>query len=108
MDSPKFEKKYREKGGINKLTELRSLLFSHDYIANHFGVSRARVSDWMKLFFGKDYDPREDRKEAIISSMIEFAKNNSFPLFRYSYRGTPYYKEVLEKCYELKIYERRK
>ena len=47
-----FEKKYGKLGGIAKLTELRALLFSQDYIAEHFKVSKQRVKQWMLEFFG--------------------------------------------------------
>lgn len=105
MDAPKFKEKYKDKGGMNKLTELRSLFFGQKYIAKHFGVSQESVRNWMLGFFGRDYDPREDRKDAIILSMIEFARHNSITDFDFAYKGTQYYKEVLEKCNKLKIYD---
>ena len=106
MNTKTFEKKYGNKGGISKLTELRSFFLSQKYIANVFGVSQQRVKQWMKIFFGQEYDPREDRRDAIMASMIEFASHNSFPDFRFAYRGTQYYEEILKECIKLKIYEK--
>lgn len=107
MNTSKFESKYKEKGGLQKLTELRSLFFSQKYIANHFGVTFARVRQWMIIFFGREYDPREDRREAIVSSMVEFARHNGYPDFKFVYKGTPYYKEVLDLCRAQNIYEKK-
>ena len=100
-----FEKKYQEKGGIQKLSELRSLFFSQKYIAEHFGVSNERVRQWMLQFFGHDYDPREERRESIIVGMVEFALHNEIAKFRFAFQGTQYYKEALSICRQRKIYD---
>jgi hypothetical protein len=100
-----FENKYAIKGGMQKLTELRSLYFTNRYIAYHFGVSQQSVVNWMLQFFGSRYDPREDRKEAIIANMVEFAKNNPLIDFKYAFKGTEWYKEALERINKLKLYD---
>jgi len=104
MQVKKFEEKYGTKGGIQKLTELRSLFFTQDYIAKQFGVSKERVRQWMLEFFGSRYDPRPDREEAVIANMIEFARNNPLEEFNSAFRGTEYYKKVLAECNNLEIY----
>lgn len=105
MNVENFNSKYGEKGGIKKFTELRSLFFSTKYIAEHFGVSKERVKQWMLEFFGSVYDVRDEIDEAIKNGMIEFAKNNNYKEFRRAFRNTPYYKEVLEELKKKKIYD---
>ena len=104
MTIQKFEEKYKDKGGIEKLTEMRALLFSQRHIANHFGVTRDRVRQWTIQFFGRTYDPRPEKKDAIIASMFEFAQHNSFAEFRFAFLRNEYYKETLKICKDRKIY----
>lgn len=99
-----FEKKYSQYGGLARLTELRALLFSQEYIADEFKVSKERVRQWMKIFFGGDYDPREDRRESIKTGMIDFAKHNRIEEFDKAFKKSPYYKEVLLDLEKQKIY----
>lgn len=105
MTVQKFEEKYGDKGGINKLTELRSLLFTQKYIANHFGVTKERARQWILEFFGEPYNPIADRRDAIMLNMVDFAKNNTKRQFDLAFRGTQYYREVLSICIEQKIYD---
>lgn len=81
MDVKLFNEKYKDKGGIGKLNEFRALLFTHAYIGEHFGVDKQRAKQWIQELYGENYDPRETRREAIIKSMIDFAKNNSEEMF---------------------------
>ncbi len=96
MNIKSFEEKYKEKGGLKKLAELRSLFTPQKTIARHFGVSQERVRQWMLQFFGTSYDPREDRRKVAMESMIEFYHQNSMEEFRSAFRGTAYYKDVLK------------
>lgn len=105
MTVKEFELKYRNKGGIAKLTELRSFFYSHTYIATHFGVGRNLIRVWMKELFGTTYDPRPDRAETIISNMVSFARNNNKDDFRRAFRSTTYYIKALEECVNQGIYE---
>lgn len=105
MTIQEFEEKYNQYGGMARLTELRSLLFSQDYIADIFKVSKERVRQWMKIFFGGDYDPREDRRESIKSGMIDFAKHNNILEFHKAFRKSPYYQEVIQELGKQKIYD---
>ncbi len=105
MNVKEFESKYQDRGGIEKLTELRSLFFAQKYIAKHFGVSPERVGQWTLELFGTRYDPRPERKEAIIASMLDFAMHNPKEDFDFAFKGTQYYKEVLEDLETRKIYE---
>lgn len=104
MTVNKFEKKYSAMGGIAKLTELRSLLFSRKYIATHFKVSQERVGQWMLEFFGSYYDYTDERAEAVIQGMLDFAKNNYYEEFRRAFRNSPYYKRAIEEIKKQKIY----
>jgi len=104
MNIEKFEKKYGKYGGMTKLAELRTLLFSQDYIAGVFKVTKERIRQWMLLFFGSVYDPREDRREAIKTGMIDFAKHNTQEEFCRAFKKSPYYKDVLLELEKQKIY----
>lgn len=77
MTSEEFNEKYKDKGGIAKLNELRALMFTHKYIGDHFGVSKERAKQWIVHLFGESYDPRVIRRERIIDSMIDFANLHS-------------------------------
>ena len=100
-----FERRYGEKGGMEKLTEMRAMLYSSKQIASYFGVSRSAVNKWMIKFFGRDYEPSPELESAIIDNMIEFAKNNDFRQFRRAFRKTKQYKQALELCYKRNIYD---
>ena len=112
LDLEKFEEKYKDKGGIRMLARLSSLLFTREYIANHFGVSKPRVGQWMKDGFGYDYDPRPDRRKVIMDNMVEFARHNPKDRFDFAFGKNggknmqllDYYKEALERCHKEKIY----
>ncbi len=106
MNVVDFNSKYKEKGGMDELSKLRSLLFTRKYIASHFGVTNDRVRQWMIIFFGSDgYDSRPERKEAIMESMVDFARSNNVLDFKLAFRGNEYFKETLSKCKELGIYD---
>lgn len=62
MDKNKFEQLHGHQGGIAKLEEFRSLLSPLSEIADHFGVVKERVRQWMREFYG-GYDPRKLRRE---------------------------------------------
>lgn len=83
-----FNERYKDKGGIGKLNEFRALLFTHSYIGNHFGVDRQRVKQWMEELYDKSYDPRKSRREAIVESMIDFAKVHTEQEFRNAFYFT--------------------
>jgi hypothetical protein len=104
MNVKDFETKYKDKGGMLKLTEMRSLAFSAGYIAEHFNVTTERVKQWMLEFFGSVYDVKDEQAEATKKGMIEFAKNNEISEFRRAFRRTPYYKEVLSELKKKKVY----
>ena len=107
MKIEKFNKLYSNEGGITKLTELRALCYTQKYIANHFGVSLTTVNEWMVKFFGERYDPRQDRKEAIIANMLDFARANPREKFNFAFNNmkSEYYKEALGLCIEQGIYD---
>jgi|GEM_PF-3736299 len=102
MNIKDFEKKYSDKGGINKLTQHRALMEPQAYIAEYFGVSKERVRQWMKEFFGSAYDKRKDRQNVIMDSMIDFAKKNGLGDFETAYKGSPYYDLALKEIKKLK------
>ncbi len=104
MNVQEFNKKYKSKGGIEELTRLRSMLYTKSYIGSHFGVTPDRVRQWTVQFFGSAYDPRPDRKEAIIHNMIEFARHNTRVDFKFAFRSSEYYKETLVQCEKEEIW----
>ncbi len=101
----KFEEKYKEKGGMKKLGQLRALYFRTEYIAKHFGVTAGIVRQWMWNFFGGEYDPRPDIKDATIAGMFEFALHNTKEEVSFAFGGTEYYPELLKLIKERKVYE---
>ena len=106
IDVIAFEEKYKDKGGIAKLSEMRATLWSQNDMAAHFGVSKTRLNQWLKQFFGENYDKRNERKEAIIASMFDFADNNSREHFELAFKDkTTYYKTVLFKLMSEQKYD---
>ena len=102
----RFNNKYKNKvNGIMALTEMRALMYPIEHISSYFGVSRQAVKQWMVKFFGQKYDPRPERREAVMKGMIDFAKINSKEDFKESYRGTEYYKRALEETIVQGIYD---
>lgn len=102
MEVKEFNKLYGgRKQGMIMLTQMRSMAYQQDAIANHFGVTKERVRQWMLEFFGSEYDPRIDRKDRMISNMEDFAKIHTEEEFREAYNGSEYFDEVLKKCKKL-------
>ena len=104
MTIKEFQKKYTDNGGIVTLTEMRSLFYTQNYIAKHFGVTLATVRLWMLEFFGTPYDPRPDRGEAIVANMVAFAKNNPIEDFKQAFKRSDYFDRALEEVAKQNIY----
>lgn len=104
MTVKEFNETYGKKQGLLMLTQMRSLSNTQDMIANHFGVSKERVRQWMLEFFGSEYDPRQERRDRMMNSMIDFARNHEIEDFKEAYNGSEYYNEVLKECNNQKIY----
>mgnify|MGYP000907637425 CR=1 FL=1 len=104
-----FNKNYKDSGGLMKLIEMRALLYSQEYIATHFGVTKERVRQWMWLFFGEKYDPRVQRKNIVIKAMVDFARTHPIKDFYAAFRGKErsYYQAALQECYKKKIYRKK-
>lgn len=68
-----FNQKYNSKGGIKTLTNFRENYDTLLTISKHFKVSKERVRQWMKEMF-KGYDPRTERREAKIKTIIDLIK----------------------------------
>lgn len=94
MTIKEFENKYKDKGGLLKLTELTSLLCTQEYIAKQFGVSKESIRLWIPEIFGYNYDPRKGRETAIKIGMLNFGRKNAKKEFTLAFKGSPYYKEV--------------
>lgn len=92
-----FNKEYKKKGGMIMLNEMRALKNTQDSIANHFGVTKERVRQWLLEFFGKEYDPRYDRRNAIIESMIDFSEHRTKEEFEMAFKSSEYYQMALDK-----------
>jgi hypothetical protein len=89
-----FNKEYKRQGGIQMLNEMRALRRPQREIANQFGVSGERVRQWMVEFFGAAYDPRYDRRNAIIESMIDLRKHLGDEEFDRAFRSSEYYERA--------------
>ena len=94
-----FNDKYLNCGGILKLTEMRAMKQTLDAIGNHFGVSKESVRLWLKDFYGKAYDPRYDRRNAIIDAMIDFAECHNKEEFDEAFKMSEYYGMALEETH---------
>jgi len=72
MNIDSFEKKYDQKGGVNKLKEMMSELRTVKEISEYFGVSsREQARQWIKGITGSPYDPRYARKRKRIEELKE-------------------------------------
>lgn len=91
-----FNKEYKKKGGMMMLNEMRALKQTQDTIANHFGVTKERVRQWLLEFFGKEYDPRYDRRNAIIESMVDFSEHRTAEEFHEAFKNSEYYEMALK------------
>lgn len=102
-----FEERYKQLGGLKKLTELRALHCRRSYISNHFKVSQGTVRMWMRKFFGDTNDLKDERHEAIIESMYQFATNNGKEEVILAFGGTKHYPALNKLIKERKLYENR-
>jgi hypothetical protein len=102
-----FDLKYNDRGGFKKLSELQALKCTVKTISDHFEVDRSTASMWLRRFFGENYDPRKERKEAFIQSMVEFSKTHTILDFwiTYNRKSGDYVKEALRRCVEQNIYK---
>jgi predicted transcriptional regulator len=92
----KFDSKYKNKGGFQKLVEMRALSRTEKEIGEHFGVSRQLVGEWIRHLFGKNYDPRSKRKATIIEEMLHFARVHGLAQYTKLFKDSEYYYEVLD------------
>lgn len=91
-----FERKYKDKGGMQKLKTLRAFLYTKNYISRHFGVTPNAVHNWQYIFFGGEQDITMP-EDAVIANMIDFATNNDLKEFRFAFKGSDCYKIALSK-----------
>lgn len=69
MSKEYFDAKYKSKGGLNQLKEMMDKFATQSLIAKHFGVTKERVRQWAKQYFGMRYDPRYSRKREKIENI---------------------------------------
>lgn len=104
MTKQEFDNKYRKNGGIKMLETMTKELQTLRSIANNFGVGREVVRRWCVELLGKTYDPRGQRAERAIKSMLEycfmFGEHQCIETFRHG--NKEYLKQALE------IYKRKK
>lgn len=108
MTKQEFNQKYASKGGIDTLNYLVKELYTNQYIAEHFGVTKEAVRQWLKELYGvEQVSRRVQRQEKVISGMLEFAKTHSLEEFReaYSFISNHYYEIALQEAISRKIYE---
>lgn len=103
-----FDDKYKKRGGFSVLDWMKGEGFSTEFIGDHFGITRERVRQLIKDIYNIEYDPRIERKEKIINSMLKFAKKHSLEEFRdaYYYTGKYYYDIALVEAYMRGIYKK--
>ena len=106
MTVDEFNDKYREAGGMSKLIDMKATLQPVESIAKNYGVTREAVKCWMKELFDCEYDPRIERREAIIKEMVEYAKShteeNFYEMFKHKSAG--YLQEAHNRCKAQGIY----
>lgn len=107
MTITEFDQKYNSKGGFKLLNEFKEERMTLKYISDHFGVSRFAVQEWMLELYGTSYDPRQERKEKILQSMLDFAKKHTLEEFKdaYYYISKHYYNKALTECYVQGIFK---
>ena len=104
----RFDEIYLTKGGIKTLQYMvREEFYTTEFIAQHFGVSRVKMQDWIDKIFGENYNPTKQRKEKIIETMLTFAETHTLQEFRdaYYYVNKHYYDIALAECYVRGIYK---
>lgn len=107
MNVKEFDAKYKTRGGFNVLDYMKGERFSTTYIGRHFGLTRERVRQIIKDIYHINYDPKPERKEKIIESMLKFASKHPVEEFReaYYYAGKHYYEVALAEAYARGIYK---
>lgn len=90
-----FNKEYKKKGGMLMLNEMRALMRPQQEIANHFGVTSGRIVQWFEEFYGSGYDPRYDRRTAIVESMVDFSELHNKEEFNEAFKNSEYYERAL-------------
>lgn len=103
-----FDAKYGDKGGVialhGMIKEKRTLKF----IGEHFGLTPQGIKYIIEKMLEKKYDPREDRKEKIISQIIVYARSHSERETREAYQYSEYYCNIaIAECYIRGIYKER-
>ena len=96
MSIKEFNKEYRNCGGIQKLNEMRALRRPQKEIANQFNVTAGSIPLWMEQFFGSAYDPRYDRRNVIIQSMMDLLKHLGREEFDVAFKSDEYYQRALD------------
>lgn len=104
-----FNQKYADKGGFSKLHEMITSEKTQEEIADYFGVTKEALRDWTISFFGERYDPRYDRREKRIDTLIEYMKTHSEQETKEAFRfeNKEYYQEALFLAYKQGIYQER-
>src|SRR3990167_1387811 len=103
-----FNREYKKQGGLVMLTEFRAGAMSESFIAEHYGVSKERVSQWFKEFFKEDYDPRPTRRQRIVEAMLAFASKSTEEEFKEAFKPSnkDYFVYALSECYRLGIFKK--
>jgi hypothetical protein len=102
MNVEKFNKKFAEKGGFKKLSEMRTMNIRVAEIASYFGISKFSVNKYMVKLFGVKYDPRQARRESIINDMVSFLQLHPREQFESTYfdRSKSYRREAIKRFKE--------
>lgn len=112
MTIQEFDKKYSKRGGFRALDYMKEQLFTAEFIGAHFGVSKELIQQFIKQMYGTRYDPRPQRTEKIVSSMLENAKKYKMTLedFKeaYYYASKHYFEMALVEGVTRKIFRKEK
>lgn len=110
MTISEFDEKYISKGGFKSLDNFKEELMTLPFIAKHFGVDKETVRAWFIDLYGITYDPRQQRKERIINSMLKFAETHTIVEFKetYYYAAPHYYNEAVAETFSRGIYKEEK
>jgi len=101
MNKEAFNNKYMEKGGFQKLYEMKDNLCTLQNIANHFGVCRDRVRQLMIEIFNEKYDPRIARRNKKINMLVEYMKDNGIDNTKQTFKTIgDYYMKMAIKYYK--------
>lgn len=104
----KFNDKYGYRGGFAKLNEMIRELKTQNEICAHFKIGKETLRDWSRKFFGKQYDPRVERREKKVEILLNIMRTNSEKRCQWmlKHENREYYTEALFLAYKEGTYKK--